>query len=164
MKKIVLFLSITFMAGVAFANMYNSVVDTSSWISDVPASIMVFRQYFHRVNPGNFFRIFSPLNQLLALMAVIFFWKASAKTRLFLIMAFLIAVLGDVLTFGYFYPRNDMLMYLPVRGNTDKLITILKQWRFMNWIRTVILFIGLAFSFLGLHEIYKVQDAAATGK
>lgn len=60
MKKIILFLSITFMAGIAFANMYNSIVDTTSWISDASNSIVAFRQYFHSVNPGNFFpNIFS---------------------------------------------------------------------------------------------------------
>lgn len=158
MKKIFIFLSITFMAGVAFANMYNSVVDTTSWISNVPDSIINFRKYFQNVNPGNFFRIFSPVNQLLALISVILFWKTSRKIRLFLIIAFVLAVLGDVITFSYFYPRNDMLVNLPLQGNTEKFITILRQWRFMNWIRTIIILIGLLFSFLGLNEIYAQQN------
>lgn len=158
MKKIILYSSITFMAGVAFANIYNSIVDTTIWISNVPDSIAVFRQYYHTVNPGNFFRVFSPINQLLALITLILFWKTSGKTRLFLGIAFVIAVLGDVLTFLYFYPRNDMLMKLPIHGNTERFITILKQWRFMNWIRTILILIGLAFSFLGLNEIYKQQN------
>jgi len=130
-------------------------VDTTSWISNVPTSVIVFRQYFHHVNPGNFFRIFSPVNQLLALLSLILFWKTSGRTRSFLLVAFLLAVLGDVVTFTYFYPRNDLLMNLPVQGNTDRFITILKQWRTMNWIRTIIILIGLAFSFLGLNDIYK---------
>ena len=155
MKKIIIYLSITFMADVAFANMYNSIVDTSSWISNVPSSVEVFRQYYHSVNPGNFFRIFSPINQLLALLAVICFWKVSSKVRLFLIIAFLLAVLGDVVTFVYFYPRNDMLMNLPVQGNTARFIEILKQWRSMNWVRTFILLIGLLFSCMALNESYK---------
>ena len=155
MKKIILFLSIIFMAGVAFANMYNSIVDTTSWISNVPSSIEDFRQYFQSVNPGNFFRLFSPVNQLLALISVILFWKTSGKTRVFLLLAFVLAVAGDVVTFSYFYPRNDMLMKLPIQGNTSQFITILKQWRFMNWIRTIILLIGLLFSCLGLNEIYQ---------
>lgn len=155
MRKIILYLSILFMAGVAFANMYNSIVDTTSWISNVPVSIEVFRQYFYNVNPGKFYRIFSPINQLLALIAVFLFWKTSGKTRLFLIMAFLLAVAGDVLTFTYFYPRNDLLMDLPIQGNTSRFIEILKQWRFMNWIRTIIVLIGFLFSCLGLNEIYK---------
>ncbi len=157
MKKVVLFLSIAFMAGVAFVNMYNSIVDTTSWISNVPESIIVFRQYYHSVNPGNFFRVCSPINQLLALLSVILFLKTSGKCRLFLLIAFLLAVLGDVVTFTYFYPRNDMLMSLPVQGNTSTFIDILKQWRAMNWVRTGIIFIGLFFSCMGLNEIYKCR-------
>lgn len=157
MKKVILFLSIAFMAGVAFANMYNSIVDTNSWISDVPNSILRFRQYFQNVNPGNFFRIFSPINQLLALIVVFLFWKTNGKTRFFLIIAFLLAVLGDVVTFTYFYPRNDLLMNLPIQGNTDRLMIILKQWRFMNWIRTMIILAGLLFSFFGLNEVYTTR-------
>lgn len=155
MKKIILFLSITCMAGIAFANMYNSIVDTTSWIANVPSSVEVFRQYFQHINPGNFFRIFSPVNQLLALLAIIFFWKVSSRIRLFLIIAFLLAVLGDVITFVYFYPRNDMLMNLPIHGNTKKFTEILKQWRAMNWVRTLVLLIGLLFSFMGLNGSYK---------
>lgn len=154
MKKIILFLSIAFMAGIAFVNMYNSIVDTTSWISDVPASVLVFRQYFHRVNPGDFFRIFSPLNQLLALIVVIVFWNTSRRARLLLMIAFLLAVSGDVLTFAYFYPRNDMLMNLPVQDNADRFFMILHQWRAMNWIRTIIILMGVVFSFSALNEIY----------
>ncbi|MEO9005414.1 MAG: hypothetical protein ABI288_11790 [Ginsengibacter sp.] len=68
----------------------------------------------------------------MAFLSLILFWKRSRNTRLFLAIAFLIAVLGDVITFSYFYPRNDMLMNLPIQGNTDRIITILKQWRFME--------------------------------
>lgn len=146
------------MAGVAFANMYNSIVDTTSWISNVPSSVEVFKQYYHSINPGNFFRIFSPINQLLALLAVILFWKVSWKTRLFLVVAFLMAVLGDVVTFAYFYPRDDMLMNLPIQGNTDRFMEILKQWRAMNWVRTMIIFTGLLFFCLGLNEIYERHE------
>ena len=161
MKKSILFLSITFMAGVAFANMYNSIVDTTSWISNVPDSVSVFREYFHSVNPGNFFRVFSPINQLLVLLSLILFWKTSGKTRMFLLIAFLLAVVGDVITFSYFYPRNGMLMNLPLQGNTEKFVTILKKWRFMNWIRTLIILTGLVFSFSGLNEIYRQQNTIA---
>ena len=158
MKKVILYLSIAFMAGIAFVNMYNSIVDTSSWISNVPDSVAVFRQYYHSVNPGTFFRLFSPINQFFALVAVIMFWKTTGKIRLFLIIAFILAVTGDVITFAYFYPRNSQLINLPIQGNTEKFTTILKGWRFMNWVRTGIIFTGLLFSCLALHQIYAKEQ------
>lgn len=146
------------MAGIAFTNMYNSVVDTRSWISHVPDSIVVFRAYFREVNPGNFFRLFSPLNQLLSLVVVVLFWKTSLKVRYLLIAAFLMAVVGDLITFVYFYPRNDMLMHLPIDGNTDTFLTILKQWRLVNWVRTLIILTGLACAWMGLFQILQPPD------
>lgn len=141
------------MAGIAFVNMYNSIVDTNSWISDVPASIMAFRAYFHHTNPGHFFRVFSPLNQLLALLVLISYWKTSIRLRWLLSIAFLLAVSGDILTFTYFYPRNDLLMTLPVKNHTDQLLVILKEWRTVNWIRTVIILTGLVFSCKALNDL-----------
>ncbi len=70
MKKIIVCLSVTFMAGVLFVNIYNSIVDAVSWGSNVPASIDVMRHYYYSTNPGKFFRYFSPANQFLALLVL----------------------------------------------------------------------------------------------
>jgi len=51
----------------------------------------------------------SPLNQLLALAALVVCWKSGNPVRLYLGAALLVAVLTDALTFGYFYPRNDIM-------------------------------------------------------
>jgi hypothetical protein len=49
MKKGVLFLSITFMAGVTFVNIYNSIVDARSWGQNIPESVQATRVYFSAV-------------------------------------------------------------------------------------------------------------------
>ncbi len=156
MKKFVLCLSIAFMAGVTFVNIYNSIVDARSWGVNIPESVHAAREYFNVVNPGTFFRVFSPVNQVLALLALILSWKTSKKARIFLASALLIAVLTDVFTFAYFYPRNHLLMSLPLQ-DINRLASVISQWQFMNWIRSVVLLAGLTFSFLGLNEIFKYQ-------
>ena len=75
MKNILLFLSISIASGLLFVNLYTSLVDAKSWGSDLPNSIDAARTYFKVVNPGNFFRIFSPLNQVLGILVVMLFWK-----------------------------------------------------------------------------------------
>jgi hypothetical protein len=154
MKKGVLFLSITFMAGVTFVNIYNSIVDARSWGQNIPESVQATRVYFSAVNPGTFFRFFSPVNQVLALLALFLFWKKSKKVKLFLAIAFLIAVFTDVFTFAYFYPRNNLLMTLSL-SDINHLAEVISQWQFMNWVRSAILVIALLFSFLGLNEVYR---------
>src|SRR6185437_9411512 len=103
-KIIVLYLSIVFASGVLFVNVYNSIVDTTAWGSNIPRSIQVTRNYYQSVNPGTFFRIFSPINQILALLSLVLFWKSSGIIRTFLLIAFLLYLLADVFTFSYFYP------------------------------------------------------------
>src|SRR5204862_4836747 len=65
MKIILLFASIVMASGVLMSNIYTSVVDATSWGSDIPHSIESAREYFKAVNPANFFRIYSPVNQVL---------------------------------------------------------------------------------------------------
>lgn len=147
------------MAGPAFVNIYNFLVDTTSWISDVPHSIRVFRAYYQSVNPGDFLRIFSPTNQGIAPLSVILCWKAGSSVRILLLGAFILAVGADVLTFAYFYPRNDLLAHLTLAGNSAPLTHILEQWRAMNWVRTAIVLIGLLCLFLRLHALDQRGEA-----
>jgi uncharacterized membrane protein len=157
MKNLVLFASIVFASGLLVTNVYNSLVDARSWGGNIPQSIDTARQYFKIVNPGNFFRVFSPANQVLALLTLVLFWKTSPAIRMYLGLAFLLYVLGDVLTFAYFYPRNDILFRNPQLADADVLKKAWSQWSSMNWVRTLIQLAGVIFSFLSLHRIYTLK-------
>ena len=97
-RLILLALAAATAAGLLFVNLYNSIVDAPNWGADLPNSILAARQYFTASNPGNFFRIMSPLNQVLALAAVIFCWK---QNRYIALGSLAVAILADVLTFRY---------------------------------------------------------------
>ena len=153
MKTIILYLSIVFASGVLFVNMYNSIVDTLAWGAHFPQSIQTARAYYQNVNPGTFFRVFSPLNQALGLLSLILFWKASRQVRTFLLVAFILYVLADVFTFAYFYPRNDIMFKSDVSTNLQAIKTAWKQWGPMNWLRSFIIVAGLMCSFIALHKI-----------
>ena len=157
MKTIILFASIGIASGILFVNLYTSLVDARSWGSDVPNSIATARQYFKGVNPGDFFRIFSPMNQLLGLLVLILFWKSGPSIRLCLGAAFLLYILGDAITFGYFYPRNDLMFKTAQLTDTALLKQTVSEWQKMNWVRSIIVLAGLVFSFLSLHKIYSLS-------
>lgn len=154
MKIIVLFASITIAAGLILVNMYTSLIDAKSWGSHIPESIAATRAYFSTVNPGNFFRIFSPINQALGLLALIIFWKSSTSIRLYLAIALFMYISADVLTFAYFYPRNDIMFKTAQLTDVDLLKKTSAEWTGMNWVRTFIVVTGLFFSFLSLHKFY----------
>ena len=156
MKKIALFLSIGVAAGMLFANVYTSLVDAKSWGSDIPNSIATAREYFKSVNPGNFFRVFSPVNQVLALLVLILFWRTSPSIRMCLGAALVLYVLVDVMTFAYFYPRNDIMFRTASLTDVETLQKTWSEWNAMNWVRSLMLLIGIGFSCVSLHRIYSM--------
>lgn len=157
MKKVILFTSVALASGVLFANIFNSMVISEAAKSNIPNSIIAARAYFKTVNPGDFFKIFSPATQVFTLLALILFWKTAKSVRLFLGIALLCYISGDIFAFTYFHPRND-LMYLsePIL-DTKTLQKIAAEWSSMNWLRSFILFVGVVCSFLAIDKIYSVQ-------
>lgn len=157
MKITFLFASIALASGLLFTNAYTSLIDATSWGSNIPHSIGAAIEYFKNVNPGNFFRVFSPANQVLALLALILFWKAGPSVRILLGSTFVLYVICDVMTFAYFYPRNDILFRDAALTDVETLTKTWRQWNSMNWVRTLILAAGVISSFIAAHRIYTVK-------
>jgi len=59
-----------------------------------------------------------------------------------------------VLTFAYFYPRNDIMFRTAQLADVDTLKKAWAEWDMMNWVRSAVLLMGLFFSCLSLHKIY----------
>ncbi|MEO6454332.1 MAG: DUF1772 domain-containing protein [Ginsengibacter sp.] len=144
-RKSLLILATTFAAGLLFVNIYNSLVDAVSWGSNIPASIQTTKDYYKVVNPGNFFRIFSPINQVLALLVLIVCWKTNKRIRIYCVAALLIAVVSDLFTFAYFYPRNEIMFGSTVDTNLEALKTAWTEWTTMNWFRSGLVLLNLIF-------------------
>ena len=145
------------MAAILGVNLYTSVVDANSWAASIPASVMTARDYFKVVNPGTYFRMASPLNQLFALLALIAGWKFGRNARIFFGLALVFAVLTDVMTFAYFYPRNAVL-FGPSAADPALLTRIVSEWRAMNWVRSLIVAVGLVCSMKGLDAMYRSKE------
>lgn len=157
MKKLILFTSVALAGGVFFTNVFNSMVISEAVKSDIPNSVVAARAYFKTVNPGDFFKIFSPAAQIFAVLSLILFWKTAKSVKVFLGIALLCSVAGDILAFTYFHPRND-LMYLsePIL-DSETLKKISSEWSSMNWVRSFILLVGVVCSFLAVDKIYKLR-------
>jgi len=157
MKTIILFASVCIASGLLFVNLYTSLIDAKSWGASIPDSIAAAREYFKIVNPGNFFRILSPANQVLGLLALVLFWNSSSSIRLYLGIAFALYLLAEGLTFGYFYPRNAIMFKTAQLTDINLLRKTWSEWNTMNWLRSLILLTGLFFSFLSLHKFYSLH-------
>ena len=152
MRKIVLYASVAFSSGLFFTNIYNSIVNAANWESNIPQSITATRDFFVVANPGTFFRLIDPTNLLLIVLALILFWKRSSSIRLFLGIALLCYVSSLILTFTYFYPRNEVMFLSEQLPSTETLKSVASEWGRMNWVRSLIWLAGLVCTFLALDK------------
>ncbi len=150
MKKIVLYTIVAFSSGLFFTMIYNSIVNAANWESNIPLSITAARDFFVVANPGTFFKLIDPTNMLLIVLALILFWKKYSSIRLFLGIALLCYVSSMILTFTYFYPRNEVMFLSKQLPDIETLKKAASEWGIMNWIRSFILLIGLICIFLAL--------------
>ena len=152
MKKIVLYASVAFSSGLFFTNIYNSIVNATNWESNIPQSITATRDFFVVANPGTFFKLIDPTNMLLIVLALILFWKKSSSIRLLLGIALICYVSSMILTFTYFYPRNEVMFLSEPLPATETLKKVASEWGRMNWVRSLIWLAGLVCSFLALDK------------
>jgi hypothetical protein len=149
-------LSAAIAAGLLFVNLYNSMVDAPNWGTQIPDSIIHARQYFSVANPGNFFRIFSPANQVFALIAVILCWKTN---RYLALASLVITILLDVMTFGYFYPRNDIMFVKAIDESVIRLAW--QEWSAMNWFRSALCAVNATLAFIILISSSTIKRLAS---
>ncbi len=155
MRKTILILSAMLASGLLFANVYNSIVDVPNWGRDIPASLIAAREYFQAANPGTFYRVGSPINQVLTLLALIICWRSGPRVRINCALALICAIATDVFTFAYFYPRNEIMFVAPLDPNVETLKAALAGWAIMNWPRSALVAANAVFDFLALMRVAK---------
>ena len=89
---------------------------------------------------------------LLIVLALFLFWKKSSSIRLFLGIALLCYVSSMILTFTYFYPRNEVMFLSEQLPGTETLKRVASKWGRMNWVRSLIWLADLVCSFLALDK------------
>ena len=135
MKSTLLLSQIILASGLLFVNVYNSIVDARSWGAAIPQSLQVARQYAFRYNPANFFKYLGPVYLIIVLGNVISLWSISGS-RLYLVIALILAIFTDVLTVSYFFPRNDILFRSGDLNDIAKIRKTWLEWSRMNWVRS----------------------------
>ncbi len=153
MRKTILILAAIFASGLLFVNVYTSLVDARNWGHDIPNSLIAARQYFSVANPGSFFRIASPISQIIALLALIICWGAGKRVRIYCAVALVLAVSGDLFTYAYFFPRNDIMFVAPLTSDTEALRAAWSGWTTMNWPRSGILVVQVIIDYLALMRV-----------
>ena len=158
MKRIILFLSIICASGLTMVSIYNTIIDAQSWGSDIPASIQTARDSFQHVDPRHFYAIVGSVNEILIVLAIILFWKDAVSLRVYFAISFLMYTTIVVLTLAYFIPRDLILFTWSIPDHLDQIRVAVDEWSHMNWLRSLLGFIGVLFSFKGLHAYYAISS------
>lgn len=151
MKRIILYAAVAFSSGLFFTLIYNSIVNAANWESNIPQSITATRDFFVVANPGTFFQVVDPANMLLVVLALILFWKKSS-IRLYLGIALLCYITSMILTFTYFYPRNEIMFLSEQLPDTESLKKAATEWGRMGWVRSLLSLAGLVCTFIALDK------------
>ena len=151
-RKIIVALCITFAAGLMFANVYISMVDARSWVSNIPQSVYTEREYFKTVNPGDFFRLLAPVMQALLLVLLVVCWRLGAQVRMLCAVAFVMGIGIDVFTFGYFYPRNEIMLH---GTDMEQIKKAVHEWIFMDRFRSALACVNVILIFVIQAKIYR---------
>lgn len=128
------------------AGLYESLVNAPNFAANIPASLEHARMFWSEANPGNFFRIFAPMAQLLALASLIVNWRTPPGRRWWLVGALLAIVVADVVTFTFHYPRNALLLGDPLGTDTAVLRQAAIEWGLGNWARIAVTAIAVVSS------------------
>jgi Anthrone oxygenase len=117
------------------AGVYESVAVAPNF-QGAPTSLEHARGFYHATNPGMFFRVLSPAVQLSLLLALVCNWKRPG-TRWRLAGALALAILSDVITFKFHYPRNSILFDAPLTNQAD-LNRVGAEWAMGNYVRIAV--------------------------
>ncbi|HEY2627374.1 MAG TPA: DUF1772 domain-containing protein [Candidatus Udaeobacter sp.] len=137
---------------------YNTIIDAQSWRADIPASIQTARDYFHHVDPRRFYTIVGPVNEILIVLAIILFWKDAISLRVYFAISFLMYTAIVVLTLAYFIPRDLILFTWSIPDHLDQIRVAVAEWSHTNWLRSLLGFIGVLFSFKGVDIYYALRS------
>jgi len=127
------------------AGVYESVAVAPNF-QGAPTSLEHARGFYHATNPGMFFRVLSPAVQLFLLVALVCNWKRPG-TRWRLAGALALAILADVITFKFHYPRNTILFLAPLTGQAADLDRVATEWAAGNYVRIALIVTAVVLSF-----------------
>jgi len=119
------------------AAVYESVVMAPNYERAIPASIELARQFLKGTTPAHFFRVVTPLTQLLLLAGIVTSWQIEAA-RWRLLAALGILVLLDVITFAFHYPRLAIMFKAPMPEDPARLSRAAREWALGNLVRAVL--------------------------
>ncbi|MFN8573942.1 MAG: hypothetical protein U0132_17930 [Gemmatimonadaceae bacterium] len=123
------------------ATLYESVVMAPNYERDIPSSVDAARQFLKRTTPAHFFRVLSPVTQVLLLASIVASWSQETA-RWGVVTALGLLLLLDAITFSFHYPRLAVMFKGPMPEDHERLRRAAREWAVGNWVRALLLLIA----------------------
>jgi uncharacterized membrane protein len=143
------------------AGVYESVAVAPNF-QGAPTSLEHAREFYHATNPGMFFRVLAPAVQLFLLLALVSNWKPSG-TRWRLAGALALAILADVITFRFHYPRNAILFSSPLTNPPADLDRVASEWATGNFARVALILTAVVLVIVSMIRIARQTAPQTSG-
>lgn len=135
------------------ASAYESVVMAPNYSARVPESLEHARSFFAVVTPASYFRVLSPVTQILLVLSTALAWR-EPKARWWFVGALVALAAADVITFTYHYPRNEMMFQKPLSETPPQaLADAAREWGPANHLRIALMAVAVAAALLGLTRL-----------
>jgi uncharacterized membrane protein len=133
----------TLCLGILFGGgVYESVVISPNYRSNLPQSIVHLREFMKSRTPANLFRVASPVTMLALLTTVILSWQSPSE-RWWFVTSLLALTIADTITYTFHYPRNKILFIDPLSSDTALLQKLADEWARGNFVRIILIAIAL---------------------
>ncbi len=154
--KLLLWLTVILFSFHFAGHLFDIVANQPNWKSGEILDVSNYRDFYHYSSPKNYFFLPVVGGPLICLIALILVWKNRTKAKLFIGTSFLISVIVLVFTVIFFVPINEYI-FSTSEYDASKLKDSVSKWISMEYIRFILIGLGMITSIMGLESYSKGQ-------
>jgi hypothetical protein len=138
------------------AHLFDIFILIPNWRSGTMEDIQLYNAFFHQTNPYDFYKVIMPVSTVLSFSCFIAYAHRGNPMLVFLLIALLIDIGIDLVTWSFFLPINEYLFF--EQGGDlqpDRVREYVRSWVTADYLRTGLIVIGFYASLLALHYSYR---------